>query len=192
MTVSTSYQQYQFRLRNDDGNETAATWVAPADTNASLNVDTNYRVRFGILGTGASGWTSQTFNLYCSKNGGAYSAISSGQAVKYSASSNFTQGDDTTRQLTVTGAFIENNNGMCESGGANNSGNDGSAFEVEYCIQIDSGQVANGDTITLRVYRGTTALNTYTVTPSITVVEGGGGGASAVPVIINQYRQRRA
>lgn len=191
MTISTTYQQYAFRLRNDDGSQTSATWVASQNTNASLNVDTNYRVRFGIIGNGPSGWSSQTFNLYCSKNGGSYNAIASGQAVKYSASSNFAQGADSTIQLDAVGAFIDDNNGMCESGGATNSGGDGSAFEVEYSIQIDSGQVANGDTITLRVYRGTTALNTYTYTPSITVVESG-GGASAVPAIMNQYRQRRA
>lgn len=190
MSVSAHYNQAYFRLRNDDGNETAATWVAAQDTNASLNVDTNYRARF-VIAVSGNAWTSQTFNLYCSKNGGAYNAIASGQAVKYAASSNFTQGDDTTSQLSTAGIYLENNNGMCESAGATNSGIDGNCFEVEYCFQIDSAQVANGDTITLRVYRGTTALNTYTATPSITVVESG-GSASVVPVVMSQYRQRRA
>ena len=60
----------------------------------------------------------------------------------------------------------------------------------EYCIQIDSAYVENGNTITLRAYRGTTALFSYLFTPSITVVEGGGGGV-VIPVMMHHYKLLR-
>lgn len=173
MPLFPSFTQYDFRLRNDDGSETTATWVAAINTNASLNVDTNYRVRFSIINGGLGGWTTKTFNLYYSRNGGTYEAIGSGKPVKFAASVNFAQGDDTTQQLSATGTYITDNNAMCESAGATNSGAASSFFEVEFCIQIDSNYVDDGDTIALRVYIALVALNTYSATPSITVVKGG-------------------
>ena len=120
---SSAYVQREFRIRNDDGNETTASWVTNANTDASLNVDTNYRIRISIK-AGIFGYTSQTFNLYYSLNGAAYAAIAAGQAVKYSASGNVAQGDDTTQQLSTEAlyTYTSDNNGICESGGCTNTG----------------------------------------------------------------------
>ena len=174
MPITASYTQLEFRVRNDNGNETAATWVEALNTDATLNVDTNYRIRFQVCQVSGSS-SSQTFNLYVSINNGAYNAIASGQAAKYSLSSNFAQGDDTTRQLSISETlnWVTDNNGMCESSGAVLTVTNSTYWELEYCIQIDSAYVANGDNLKFRVYRGTTALNAYTKTPSITVAEGG-------------------
>lgn len=166
------FTQVTFRLRNDNGSETTATWVAAEGADATLVTDTNYRIRFRIDETNGRSWSNKTWNLYYSKNAGAYTAVASGQPVKLSLSSNFTQGDDCTTQLTGgTGTFVTDNNGMCESSGATNSGSAGYLFEVEYCFQIDSAYVAQGDTINLRVYDSSTAINAYTDTPVITVNE---------------------
>lgn len=165
-----AFTQVTFRLRNDNGSETTATWRQTQGTDDTLLTDTNYRVRFRIDETAVRAWSSVTWNLFYSLNSGTYTQIGSGQPVNYSLSSNFAQGDDCTAQLTGgSGTFVTANAGMCESAGAVNSGTGGYLFEVEYCIQIDSAYVANGDTINLRVYNGTSAIAAYTDTPVITV-----------------------
>ena len=161
--------QIAFRGRNDDGSESAATWKAAQDTNWAQLVDIPLRVRFRMDETGGTAWTNKTFNLRYSLNGGAYTAVAAGQPVVFAASGNFAQGADCTTQLTGgTGTFVTDNNGMCESGGAVNSGTGGFLFEVEFSIQLVGSSLNHGDTITLRVYDGTSAINAYTVTPSIT------------------------
>lgn len=165
-----AFTQVTFRGRNDNGTETTATWKANQGTNWTQVTDTNFRVRFRIDETASRAWTSKVWNLYYSTNGTNYSAVSSSTPVKFSASSNFAQGDDTTTQLTGgTGTFVTDNNGMCESAGATNSGSAGNLFEVEYSLQIDSTQATNGSSIYLRVYDGTSAIAAYTATPQITV-----------------------
>lgn len=162
--------QVTFRARNDDGSEAAATWKATAGSDWTQLVDTNFRVRFRLDETGGTAWTNKTFNLRYSLNGGAYTAVGTGQPVIFASSGNFAQGDDCTEQLTGgTGTFIANNNGMCESAGAINSGTGGYLFEVEFCIQIAGASVSHNDTINLRIYDGNSAINTYTDTPVITV-----------------------
>jgi len=162
--------QIAFRGRNDDGSESAATWKAAQDTNWAQLVEVPLRVRFRMDETGGTAWTNKTFNLRYSLNGGAYTAVAAGQPVVFAASGNFAQGDDCTTQLTGgTGTFVTNNNGMCETGGAVNSGTGGYLFDVEFSIQLVGSSLNHGDTITLRVYDGTSAINAYTVTPSITV-----------------------
>jgi len=170
--TSPTFTQVNFRLRNDDGNETGATWIDIEGADATLLTDINYRCRFRVDETANKAWNNYVWNLYFSKNAGAYTAAGSGQAITLSLSSYFTQGDDCTSQITGgSGTFLTDNNGMCESSGATNSGGAGNVFEVEFCFQIDSAYVANGDTIVLRVYNGTSSLAAYTDSPSITVSE---------------------
>lgn len=165
-----AFTQLTFRLRNDNGNETTATWRQTQGTDDTLSVNTNYRCRFRIDETASRAWSNKTWNLRFSHNGGAYVQAADGQAVKLVLSGNFAQGDDCTTQLTGgTGTFVTDNNGMCESAGALNSGAAGQLFEVEFCFQIDSSIAANNDTIALRIYDGTAALAAYTDSPLITV-----------------------
>jgi hypothetical protein len=166
-----SFTQISFRLRNDDGNETTATWKANQDTNATIRPGGKFRARFRIDETAGNAWTSVTWNLRYSLNGGAYTAVSATTPVQFAASSNFADGDDTTTQLTGgTGTFVTNNNGMKETtGGAVNSGTGGQLFETEWALTIDAAQVANANTLGLRIYNGTSAIATYTQTPTITV-----------------------
>lgn len=51
VTVPT-LQQEGFRWRNDDGNETTATWAASQDANATVPVSTPVRLRVLVNGTG--------------------------------------------------------------------------------------------------------------------------------------------
>jgi hypothetical protein len=170
---SPSFTQVAFRLRNDNGSETTATWIADQGSNYTLTTGTNFRVRFLIDETASRAWTGVTWNLYYSLNGGAYAAVTAATAVKFSASSQFADGADCTSQLTGgTGSFLTDNNGMKETtGGATNSGSAGNYFETEWCLQLDSTLVADGNTVALRIYNGTSAIAAYTSTPTITVSE---------------------
>lgn len=168
-----SFTQVAFRTRNDDGSESTATFRQAQNTNDTLYVGQAFRVRFLIDETASVAWTNKTWNLRYSLNGGAYTAVSASTPVQFLASANFADGDDCVSRLTGgSGTFLVNNNGMKETtGGALNSGSAGNLFETEWNLQIDSAQVANGDTIALRIYDGTTAIATYTQTPTITVAE---------------------
>lgn len=50
--LSLAIEQEGFRWRNDDGSEALATWKAGQDVDASIQLDTNVRVRFLINATG--------------------------------------------------------------------------------------------------------------------------------------------
>src|SRR3990167_2572516 len=179
-----SYTQVGFRGRNDNGNETGASWKAAENVNWSQNVAENFRVRFRIDETVAKSWVNKTWNLYYSLNGGAYTAVNGTTPVQFALSGNFADSDDCTEQMTGgTGTFLVNNNGMKEAtGGSTNTGAAGDLWETEWCLTIDPAQVADGNTITLRIYDGASAITTYSNTPSITVVERSFSVSDAVTV----------
>jgi hypothetical protein len=58
-----AFTQDSFRGRNDDDNETAATWKAAADTNWTQKVDENFRVRFVISETDGISSSDKTYLL---------------------------------------------------------------------------------------------------------------------------------
>lgn len=168
-----TFTQRNFRFRDDDGNETGATWREDEDTNDSIDVDTNFRLRFLVTSETAS-WAGKTFNLYYSLNSGSYAAVTGSTPVQFAASGNFSDGDDTTSQMSNSSGqpYVSDNNGMKQdAGGVTNDGSQDDMFEAEWCLLIDSAQVSNGDTIDFRLYDGTTAISAYSVTPRLTVVE---------------------
>jgi hypothetical protein len=166
--TTASFTQVAFRVRNDDGNETTATWVAAQNTNATIQVDSIFRARFRVSGNNT--WSGKTFNLRYSKNAGAYTAVSTITPIRLIATANYVDGADSTTQLTGgSGTYLVDNNGMRQTGSfANTSGAATGIFDIEFCLQLDGTQVVAGDTYALRIYDGTTALTTYTATPTIT------------------------
>lgn len=183
-TVTSVFNQSAFRGRNDDGNETTATWKANENVNWTQNVDENFRVRFEIeetatgntdfLPTFVSAAEAIEYNL----NGAGWNTINhdgTGTVVKKVASSQFAGPVSATDQMTTSaktffgGTLTE----VGDSGGNFQPSN--LSVQFEYVLQIVGTGVSNGDTLQLRHLRwpnGTgalTALNTYTNTPSITV-----------------------
>lgn len=169
--TSPAFSQVSFRSRNDNGSETTATWRQNQNVNDSIPTGTNFRIRFRIDETAVRAWTSKNWNLYYSYDGGAYTPVTGSSKIQFSLSDNFADGADCTAQLTGgSGTFVTDNNGMKETtGGATNSGSAGYLFELEWCLKIDNAQIAHNKVITLRVYDGSTALGTYTATPSLTI-----------------------
>ena len=167
--VNPVLRQNAFRGREDSGNEATPTWIALANTNWSQSVNEDFRVRFVIQETAnSSNAATVTPLIQFSVNGGAYAAVGTTTAVKFGAFTGATDNDATTQQLG-SGSFVT---GRLDSNGSVTTADlQNSETEYEYCLNIDGAQVSNNDTITLRVYDNTTALDQYGVTPSITAVK---------------------
>jgi hypothetical protein len=163
-----------YRGRNDDGNETTATWKAAENTAWVQAFDTNFRVRFLHQND-----TAQILNLdillQYSLNGGAYTAVSAtSSVVRSSASPNLADAANLTTQLTGgTGTYVgatgyDEVNGIC--GGTSMDVTATGHFETEFCVQLRSAEVARGDTVTLRTFNNDAgaAWGTYTVVATLT------------------------
>lgn len=162
----------------EDGTESGATEIAAENTNISRNVtaDSHLVIRVGFQESGAgsiSGGASDIYEAEYSKNGGAFTRISTTSTnVKAinSPGGHFIEGDPTTQRLSAgSGAFIA---GMMVADGqtgffqhtANNF------TEHAWSLQIVAAEVANNDVFRFRITRNlSTSGITYSVTPQITV-----------------------
>jgi hypothetical protein len=168
--------QAKFRFRTDaSAVDTAATWGAAENTNwnPSITPGDKFRLRFTINSTGSTASASAAWNLRVSKNGGAFTAITTTTrtlgVIAADASASADNTAITTNQLTA-GSGTRVNGQYDETGGTGAFALGATSYmELEYGLQVVPGTVAIGDTLDFRVYNGTTALNTYTVTPRLTV-----------------------
>ncbi|MGD8764382.1 MAG: DUF2341 domain-containing protein, partial [Desulfobacteraceae bacterium] len=164
-----AYDQDAFRARNDDGNETTATWKAAANTNWTQKVDENFRVRFVVQETAGISDNDKSFQLEYNLNGGGWNDVTGASSVVRSwASPNVADGVDTAQQVG-SGTFVTPNAGFDEvngqTGGTSLDFSGSDEVELEFSLQIRSVDVSNDDTIQLRVK----GLNTYANTPTVTV-----------------------
>jgi len=172
------YAQAGFLGRNDDGNEITATPKAAENANWSQAVDENFRVRFVIDEiVGGTVNSEDVLQLQYRHNGDTWTDVNATSLVARSAASpNLADNSVLTRQLTSgsgtfqAGQFDEVNGLTTMSGDLTGD----ELTEVEYCLQLRSTDVADADTVELRVIRqDTLLLNQYSQIPSITVTEGG-------------------
>jgi hypothetical protein len=188
------WEQKDFRFRNDDGTETTATWDAAANTDISLSTasDDSRRIRFNFENDGNTTSTVASglahFEFEYSKNSGAWTALTTSSSnIKIITSANYADGADTTQQLG-SGTFETNNNGMDETGQVtvpSNTWNNADLIEIETFVQVINADVADGDTIDIRITPSSGSesafVNTYTQTPRITVSKPTGAG----PIILH-------
>lgn len=165
-------QAEAFQFRDDDGNETGGTFLGAVNSDQTLDVDTNYRVRFEVGETGAGVSNNNIFTLEYDHNSGGFTAVTATSPLQWAASPNYAPGD-TTQQIG-DGTYVGTNACQIESAATNDgtvdfAGNDN--VEVEYCFTIDSGQVADTDTIVVRLVADKGVGNTRTQTATITVNE---------------------
>lgn len=169
------FNQVTHRIHDDDGSESGATWLTNQGDDYTAPVDTIFRPRFLIDEQNSKAWSSN-FIVYYDLNGGGYTAITDITPIQWVTSSQITNNTNTTSLLTGgVGTFLTTNSGV--QSGANSVSNSGAInqyFEIEIALRIDSAQVANNDTISLRVYLNTGALDVYTDTLVLTVSEVGG------------------
>jgi hypothetical protein len=164
-----AFTQDSFRGRDDDDNETDATWKAAADTNWTQKVDENFRVRFVVRETDGISSADRTFQLEYNLNGGGWNDVSDASTVVRAWASTYVVDQTDTTQQVGAGTFVTPNAGFDEvdglAGGTSLDFSGSDEVEVEYCVQIRSTDVANDDTIQLRVK----GLDAYTSTPTATV-----------------------
>jgi hypothetical protein len=162
--------QQDFRWRNDNGSETAATWKADTNNNPTLSAsdyDTTMRIRFNLENTGGKDETDG-YHFQYSINDGTWTRISqSSFFVSSRLSSYFADGDSTTQQIGG-GTHDE---GYMDEGGVISSFTltQAQESENEWCFQINSGDFSGGEKLELRMaFDNGNALDGYTNTPTIT------------------------
>lgn len=174
-----------FRWRDDDGSESAASWLFGEDADATnLTLDQNYRLRITIDDTASGISNNVQPQLECNIDTAGWNPVNAtSSGVRSSASGNFADDDNTTRQLTIPtgGSFITPNSGMDEDNGLAGENNDidfvdgtHDFVEVEYCFQFRSAELSGGESIQFRISVGGSPL-TLNVTPDATIA------AAAVP-----------
>lgn len=108
MTCPAAFNQKTFRGRNDDGNETTATWKAAQGIDFSQIPDQNFRIRFEIQETAACAGANKVWQLQYNKNAAGWVTVNgSSSVVRSFASPNLADAANLTDQLTIgTGTFI--------------------------------------------------------------------------------------
>lgn len=192
MSCTAAWNQKTFRGRNDDGNETTATWIATAGTDWTQLVDTNFRIRFEVQETAGCAGANKVWQLQYNLGGAGWVTVDgSSSVVRSSASGNLADAANLTDQLAVGTGTFQGATGFDEvNGAAGGNSMDVAASghaEAEFCVQIRSGDVANGNTIQLRVTDAGVAFAAYDDTPTITVSE----PQSQAPRTMQQARLRR-
>ena len=179
-----SLDQNGFRFRNDDGNETTATWKAALNTNVvfdTVDLDANFRIR---IQTAAVSIKTTTPQLQYSKNSGAWTNVNaSSSVVRCFASPNVGDGDATTEQLAGSQVFVAGSFDEVDGLGAATVLNSQDT-EHEYCVQVRSVDVVTTDTIDLRVNDNGIDYDAYTVIPRITVTITGGGSTTTTYLLV--------
>jgi hypothetical protein len=172
--------QTGWRGRNEDGSEVNATWQADTNVLWDQAVDTPFRFRFLIHRELQLVQATGYLQLDVSHNEGEFVLCSStdGTVVQDVASTNITQGDDTTQQIGFGDFDATFNNGQIEGDGSawqeNTTWSAGGPFEMEmeFALQIMGDQVSPGDTLEFRVrFLGEALIAGYDEIPILVVPE---------------------
>lgn len=170
-----TYVQQVFRFGNDDGSESAATFYAAQNTNINptISSNTNLTLRIAVANTAGGVISTRSWQLQYSYNGGTYTDITtSSSKVKAFDSSNLTDESSTTNRTTgASGTFVAgliSETGICDGGGTGFGLSRNLYTEFLYTLTLINADLSNGDTLDFQI----SLLNTYTVTPRITVTSG--------------------
>src|SRR5512138_833852 len=99
-----TYQQRNFRIRNDDGSESAATWKQAINVNTTVGTLDRFRVRLDLYNNntraGTTDWTWQ-YN----RNAAGWNAITTSSSYIQNISSTYYADGDATTQQIGSGAY---------------------------------------------------------------------------------------
>lgn len=172
--TTAALSQSHFRGRRDGGAiDSTPEWIANEDTNFTWGVGTNFRIRFTVQETAGGNPAADSVKLQCNLNGGAFQDVTTSstivRAVTYGGSAE--DSAITTKRLSGTGTYV---NGRYSHDGSPATNVDLTASantEWEFDVVIRAADVANGNTIQLKVVQLTGTSITASVVPTVTVSE---------------------
>lgn len=175
--------QTQYRWRNDDGNQTTATWKAPINTSIIIATNDVVRLRMELTNTGSgAGTVTQTLE-YSSDNGTTWTVMNNPatNAFVYQTSTFVTNGATTTEQLATTspGTFAAGRI-ITAPGTALNLTN-GNKTEYEWGIKSS----ANAIPSTTYIFRSSGQQATPTVFPTLVTACSGAPSAGTINTVLN-------
>jgi hypothetical protein len=163
-----------YRWRNDDGNETTATWKAATNAPIVINNLNPLRLRIAVeeFNSNFTGGINTDANLEYSENGGAWQSITATSSMFTLISSSFVTDNTATTQQISSGNPTNFMGGLFKSTNTNTAyifSVDGNNFyEHEFCIKPTLA-FSSSSIYTFRI----PGLNTpELVTPTIVVVSG--------------------
>jgi hypothetical protein len=172
--LALTLSHYRFGL--DDGTEASHTFHAAEDTDPAEGVialDTNFLLRFTVQAD-ATGLNNVDNEFQYRIDGGTWTNITTTSSfVRAVAVGAFTNGQACTQRLSGTGTFESSGAGCTEDGSSGGTANDIVASgnsETECGLVLRSADLTGGELVEFRLTRdGGTLLDTYSVTPSITI-----------------------
>jgi hypothetical protein len=165
--------QQAFWFRNNDGNEATATFMGAQGSDQSIPTGTTFRIRI-ITEETAGGTSNIASNLYASWQGGTYFDVTTSSSYIQAVDEGQGIADDTlltTQRLTYSGTWVDgryDDNGVATTASTLTN----SFTENEFSLTIVDADVSAGHTIDLRIRDSAAALDSYAVTPRITVSGG--------------------
>lgn len=181
---TTSWNQNGFQFLADDADPPKnATALAAINANISKAAGTTFACRILIKTINVATPGATSFGLMYSKNGGAYTAVTTTSSVikaVQSSQAGIVDGEDTL-QLIGSGTFMTLNGGVDETGSFTTGGVAALNDEIEshHFLQLVGADVVAGDTVDLRLYiggstaftaQGSPTPGAYNQTPRITVL----------------------
>lgn len=169
--------QAQFRFGDaSSGNESTHGWLANQNTNHTLNVNgsnVNFLLRLLCQASGGVAHSNIDWTFQYNKNGAGWVSITTSSAVIRAVSVVLTNGGNCTNRLTGgTGTFESSAAGQTTDGTSGGTACDivANGFtETECALQVIAADVNNGNTIEFRLLQEGALLNTYAVTPVLTI-----------------------
>lgn len=170
--MAVNFVQSAFRIRGDRQASQGGTpsWYAAQNAVAVPTQQCGFRIRFQIENTGATNSTSAAWQLYASRNGGAYAAVTT---ITTFVQGNDASGGNSANNSAITSSLLTGGVTTFANGLYNNTGattaqvlNAAGYTELEFGIIFTTSIVA-ADTYDFRVYNNNTPLNTYSQTPTL-------------------------
>ena len=181
-------RQTHFRFGKDDGTESGHTFWQLEDVNHTqlITADWTFLLRFTEQEVGGTAAGNVAVAFQYNKNGAGWVNITTtSSVVRAVAVGAFTNGDHCTKRLSGTGTFEVSAQGCTEDGTSGGNQNDIVASgnsETEAGLQVVFANVANNDTIQLRIWWSGTL--TYDVTPILTISIVTTQELTAIPVAV--------
>lgn len=167
-------------------------WVAMINTGWTQDVDVNFRLRF-LAEVAGMNISNDLWEIWFDHESGGMEIVTASSVLQWAPTTEYANGDTTTQ--VIGGGTYSSADSKGGVDNANLTGNmdlvAGEQLEAEWCLQIDSAQVADEDEIIVEIRRsgGTRFANynaatemTFASSRKITVNRPAGGGPG-IPVL---------